>query len=46
MSYDDKTIDQIKIATPTHFAVFSKDFANAAGTVQIDDKNYIEEIAN
>ena len=44
-SYDDKTVDQIKIVTPTHFAVFSKDFANAAaGTVQIDDKNYIEEI--
>jgi hypothetical protein len=50
ISYDDKTSDAIKIVTPTHFAVFSKNVSDdslqnaGAGTVQMDDKNYIEEI--
>jgi len=49
-SYDDKTSDAIKIVTPTHFAVFSKNVSDdslqnaGAGTVQVDDKNYVEEI--
>jgi len=48
--YDDKTSDAIKIVTPTHFAVFSKNVSDdslqhaGAGPIQVDDKNYIEEI--
>ena len=48
--YDNKTSDAIKIVTPTHFAVFSKNVTNdsmqhaVAGTVKMDDKNYTEEI--
>ena len=49
-SYDGKASDAIKIVTPTHFAVFSKNVSDdslqhaGAGTVQVDDKNYTEEI--
>ena len=48
--YDNKTLDAIKIVTPTHFAVISKNVSNdsmqnaGAGTVKMDDRNYIEEI--
>jgi hypothetical protein len=48
--YDDKTSDAIKIVTSTHFAVFLKDVSDdslqhaGAGTIQVDDKNYIEEV--
>jgi hypothetical protein len=48
--YDNTTSDAIKIVTPTHFAVLSKNVADdslqhaGAGTVQMDDKNYTEEI--
>ncbi len=48
--YDNKTSDAIKIITPTHFAVMSKNASNdtlehaTAGLVKMDDKNYTEEI--
>jgi hypothetical protein len=48
--YDNTTSDAIKIVTPTHFAVLSKNVSDdslqhaGAGTVQMDDKNYTEEI--
>jgi hypothetical protein len=48
--YDSKTVDAIKIVTPTHFAVISKNVTNdsmqhaVAGTVKMDEKNYTEEI--
>ena len=48
--YDNKTTDAIKIVTPTHFAVISKNVTNdsmqhaGAGTVKMDDKNYTEVI--
>lgn len=48
--YDDKTSNAIKIVTPTHFAVFSKNVSDdslqhaGAGTIHVDDKDYIEEI--
>src|SRR5450432_1864070 len=48
--YDNKTLDAIKIVTPTHFAVISKNVTNdsmqnaGAGTVKMDDRNYTEEI--
>ena len=48
--YDNKTSDAIKIVTPTHFAVFTQSMADSslehagAGTVQMDDKNYTENL--
>ena len=50
MNYDAKTDDAIKIGTATHYAVLSKNVATdslqvaGAGPIQVDDKNYIEEI--
>ena len=47
--FDNKTLDAIKIVTPTHFAVISQYVSDsslehaASGTVQMDDKNYTEQ---
>ena len=48
--YDNKTLDAIKIVTPTHFAVFSQKVSDTAfqhastGTAEMDDKNYTEHL--
>ena len=50
MNYDAKTDDAIKIVTATHYAVLSKNVATdslqvaGAGPIQVDDKNYTQEI--
>ena len=49
-TYGEKTDNAMKIVTPSHFAVVSKNVSTdslqhaVAGTVEMDDKNYTERI--